>query len=96
MIFGYFGAPAMGLMGAGYGTVAARVLRVLMSLAVLYVKSPVLVLRTTDFAFTRAILRKYLNITAPIIAGSLMWSGGIFTYQLIMGGWVKLSWQPWP
>lgn len=85
MIFGYFGAPAMGLMGAGYGTVAARVLRVLMSLAVLYVKSPVLVLRTTDFAFTRAILRKYLNITAPIIAGSLMWSGGIFTYQLIMG-----------
>lgn len=56
-----------------------------MSLAVLYVKSPVLVLRTTDFAFTRAILRKYLNITAPIIAGSLMWSGGIFTYQLIMG-----------
>lgn len=85
LIFGYFGAPALGLMGAGYGTVAARVIRVLSSLVVIHVSSKVLILSAADFKFTRSILAKYLNITAPIIAGSLMWSGGIFTYQLIMG-----------
>ncbi|SKA57240.1 MATE family efflux transporter [Enterovibrio nigricans] len=85
LIFGYFGAPALGLTGAAYGTVAARLLRVIISLLVIQLYNPMLILRPRDFSFRRSTLVKYFNITAPIIAGSLIWSGGIFTYQLIMG-----------
>ncbi|WP_394209999.1 MATE family efflux transporter [Enterovibrio calviensis] len=85
LIFGYLGLPAMGLMGAGLGTVIARVLRVFMSVAVIYYLSPPLILGLRDFSFSSRIFNRYLTITLPIIAGSLMWSGGIFVYQLIMG-----------
>ncbi|WP_232313224.1 MATE family efflux transporter [Enterovibrio coralii] len=57
----------------------------IISMLVIQLFNPVLILRPQDFAFRRTTLSKYLNITAPIIAGSLLWSGGIFTYQLIMG-----------
>ncbi|WP_407330641.1 MATE family efflux transporter [Enterovibrio sp. 27052020O] len=85
LIFGYFGLPEMGLMGAGLGTVIARVVRVIMSVAVIYFFNPVLVLRGSDFSFTQRTFRRYMKVTMPIIAGSLMWSGGIFVYQVIMG-----------
>ncbi|WP_028025243.1 MATE family efflux transporter [Enterovibrio calviensis] len=85
LIFGHLGFPEMGLIGAGIGTLSARILRVVISLITIYVSTPVLILTRKDFAFRSSTLSRYLNITAPIIAGSLMWSGGIFTYQLIMG-----------
>ncbi|MGF1769204.1 MATE family efflux transporter [Enterovibrio makurazakiensis] len=85
LIFGYFGMPEMGLMGAGVGTLSARVLRVVLSVLTIHFFNPVLILKPKDFVFSLNTVKRYLNITAPIIAGSLMWSGGIFTYQLIMG-----------
>ncbi|MGF1705053.1 MATE family efflux transporter [Enterovibrio baiacu] len=85
LIFGLLGLPEMGLLGAAIGTLSARTLRVVISLCALHFLTPVLILTPKDFAFRASTVTRYLNITAPIIAGSLMWSGGIFTYQLIMG-----------
>ncbi len=85
LIFGHFGLPVMGLEGAGWGTVIARLFRVFMSLFVIGIFDKVLILGPSDFRFRKSTFQIYANVTAPVIAGSLIWSGGIFTYQLIMG-----------
>ncbi len=85
LIFGHLGLPAMGLIGAGWGTVIARITRLILSVYVIGAFHKVLILRVADFRFNRSTVLKYLHITTPVIAGSLIWSGGIFTYQLIMG-----------
>lgn len=85
LIFGHFGLPAMGLAGAGWGTVIARLFRVVLSLLVIIFYNKVLILGPADFRFRKSTFQKYVNVTAPVIVGSLIWSGGIFTYQLIMG-----------
>ncbi|MGR5145887.1 MATE family efflux transporter [Photobacterium alginatilyticum] len=95
LIFGHLGAPALGLIGAGVGTVIARSIRVVILLVVIYRFYPVLAFGISHLisAFHQKIVKRYFEISLPIIAGSLIWSGGMFTYHLLLGriGEVELA-----
>lgn len=87
LIFGHFGAPALGLVGAGIGSVIARFVRLVAVIAIIYLKFPVLALRWLNVvnAFERTVLSKFFTITYPIVVGTFIWCAGIFTFHLILG-----------
>ncbi len=86
LIFGNWGAPQLGLAGAGIATVTARVFRVLLVFMVIYKWMPVLRLSLSHLAAVRqrSLVSKYLDITLPIAINSLIWSVGIFSLQVII------------
>ncbi|MCJ2376930.1 MATE family efflux transporter [Vibrio sp. ZSDZ34] len=87
LIFGHFGLPALGLIGAGIGSVIARTLRLVTAIIILYRGFPELAIRPQHFAnaFNRVMLSKFLTVTYPIIVGSFIWCAGIFTFHIILG-----------
>ncbi|GAL17783.1 Na+ driven multidrug efflux pump [Vibrio maritimus] len=87
LIFGYLGLPAMGLIGAGIGSVIARLIRLFLVLAIIYRYFPSLALRWKNVveAFESSMVRKFFTITYPIMAGTVIWCAGIFTFNIILG-----------
>ena len=86
LIFGYFGFPKLGVMGAAAGTVAARIVEFIIVL--IYDK------KFNDvFTFHLKYLKiknkglesDFLKISAPVIANELMWGLGLSTMTAITG-----------
>lgn len=83
-IFGHFGAPALGAVGAGVGTLIARILEVLF-LGVLVFKGrkghadvrPVRLHR-----FDPEGIRRYFKIALPIITAETLWSFGQLLFAI--------------
>ena len=87
LIFGHFGAPQLGLLGAGIGTVMARGIRLTIALITIYVRYPILILNRLHFtlALKRELVAAFTRITYPIVIGTFIWCAGIFTFHLILG-----------
>ena len=86
LIFGYFGFPKLGVVGAAAGTVAARIVEFIIVL--IYDK------KFNDvFTFHLKYLKiknkglesDFLKISAPVIANELMWGLGLSTMTAIIG-----------
>ena len=87
LIFGLWGLPALGLIGAAWGTLAARLLSTLLFFLYIYNQQPYLMLSAKIFkqSFRWAKHATFLKISLPIIAGEFIWSGGVFLYHAIYG-----------
>lgn len=87
LIFGHFGLPAMGLIGAGIGSVIARSIRLIVVLVIIYRYFPVLALRWQNIidAVEPKMVRKFVTITYPIMGGTVIWCAGIFAFNIILG-----------
>ena len=90
LIFGHWGAPAMGLMGSGWATLVARILMAaLMALYVLRAER----LRPYREAATHwlrpdpAAVRRLLALGAPI-GVQMMFEMGAFSFSALMIGWL--------
>jgi putative MATE family efflux protein len=70
LIFGNFGLPRLGVQGAAIATVIARLLEVVMLLTYLYGsrEHPLAASRRELFSFDRALTRKALATTLPVLA----------------------------
>lgn len=75
-IFGKFGAPALGVVGAGIGTLIARTIEIVMlSWMIRYGKASVADVRPLElFRFHRNRMGRYFSIALPIIAAETQWS----------------------
>lgn len=75
-IFGKFGAPALGLVGAAIGTLIARALEIaLLSWMVWFSKSGGTDIRPLDlFQLHTGRMKRYFRIALPIIAAETQWS----------------------
>lgn len=88
LIFGHWGFPSLGVRGAAYATVIARVLEtVLIVLALYLAKLPYRFLSWNDFisCLSRKEFKRMIKPTFPIMLGELTWSAGIMTYYIIYG-----------
>ncbi|MGX9521599.1 MATE family efflux transporter [Vibrio mediterranei] len=87
LIFGHFGAPELGLLGAGIGSVIARSIRLIAVITIIYYRYPVLAIRLEHIsnAFKPVLVGKFFAITYPIVVGTFIWCAGIFTFHLILG-----------
>lgn len=86
LIFGLFGAPALGVVGAAIGTLLARVMEFV--IVVIYDQ------KLNDvFCFhweylwrkSSALWKDFLTYSAPVVANELMWGLGMSTMAAILG-----------
>lgn len=83
LIFGLFFAPAMGIAGAAWATVAATAVQMLWS--VLYTTVKIKPIRIHLFKKHPDLTRQFWNKTTPILCNELIWGGGFTMYSVIMG-----------
>ena len=84
LIFGNFGLPRIGIVGAGIATVVARLVECCVILAITYGKKLPAAARLSEmFGFSRAFLKSFLVVSLPVVGNEMLWSLGISTYNAI-------------
>ncbi len=85
LIFGKFGAPALGVTGAAIATLASRVVEFAVA-AVFALRNRRLPLRwSCIFRPGKTILRSFIRYSAPVVGNEAMWSVGTSMLTVIMG-----------
>jgi putative MATE family efflux protein len=87
LIFGKFGLPAMGIVGAAVATVISGVIEIAMLYGYLYYKKHPLAFSLSDVleGVSWQKLLRFLKLSVPTTFNFLTWSGGLFVYYAIMG-----------
>ncbi|MFP4177617.1 MAG: MATE family efflux transporter [Acholeplasmataceae bacterium] len=81
LIFGWFGFPALGIIGAAIATLIARVLELLLSLILLIRKGSAFSTRIRDlFKVKRSVLSRILLMALPLTLNEGLWSLGQTTF----------------
>lgn len=86
LIFGKFGAPELGVVGAAIATLIARIVETSSLLIIVYKKKgPAAAPLKELFAFNLEFIRKYFKTVSPVIANEFMWGLGVTIYSLVYG-----------
>ncbi len=86
LIFGHFGAPELGAVGAAIATLTARIVESGAILAVVYgTRSPIAGRFGEMFGYSRAFIRQFVGTASPVIANEFMWGLGTTMYSLAYG-----------
>lgn len=86
LIFGKLGMPALGVAGAAYATLIARVFECLAVLIIIrIIKSPLVCFLKEMFSFNKHIISQFMTNSIPVIANELMWGLGITVYSMAYG-----------
>lgn len=86
LIYGNFGAPALGVKGAAIATLAARVLEVIVLLSYVYIKNGPPAIKPREFLWVdKSILKLYFTKSFPVILNELMWGLGTTIYSVVYG-----------
>lgn len=86
LIFGKFGAPALGVVGAAIATLIARVVETFALVCVIYGGKSALACSVREmFGYTGIFIRKFFATTAPVIANEFTWGLGVTMYSLVYG-----------
>lgn len=86
LIFGNFGAPTLGIVGAAIATLIARIIELLFLLKIIYKNRGPLAGKINEFIdINRAYLKKFFNTALPVILNELFWSLGITMYSVAYG-----------
>lgn len=87
LIFGHFGFPALGVEGAAWGTLLARLLQLFAIWATLAWSRHLFALRWRHVAFLRdkAASRYFLRFAFPVMLNHALWAVGNSTYHIATG-----------
>jgi putative MATE family efflux protein len=86
LIFGKFGAPQLGVAGAAYATLIARILETTIILALTYLRKLPAAIRLSDIlVFPKDLFVKYIKRVLPVVLQSVGWSAGFSMYAVIYG-----------
>ncbi len=86
LIYGYLGAPAMGVRGAAIATVIARGLECILLLMVVYSRDLPAAGRLKEmFVYHKPFFAKYMKTVLPVIGNELMWAFGVTMYDVVYG-----------
>ena len=92
LIFGNFGAPALGVRGAAYATLASRILMMGSLLAVIVRRERSMVPRLVDTPFGLDLARVWRLVVLGLPAGSQMvLEVGVFATASALAGWVSAN-----
>lgn len=84
LIFGKFGLPKMGVEGAAYSTLAARLIEVTLVLMLSYgLRTPAAARLRELFNFNLPFLGRVLRTTMPAVYNEIIWSFGVTSYNAI-------------
>lgn len=86
LIYGRFGAPRLGVVGAAIGTLAARIVECVVLILFLLLKEKNLKLRPGDYFHPSAVLaRDYLKTTIPMVFVQGLWGVNTALQTVILG-----------
>lgn len=86
LIFGEFGFPQMGVVGAALATLIARVAELLALLYVVYGRESVIGGSIREmFGYSSAFLCKFFVTASPVIINEFIWGLGVTMYSLVYG-----------
>jgi putative MATE family efflux protein len=86
LIYGKFGAPAMGIKGSATATLCARILELAMALTYAFAFDKTLKIRLRYILKTDMhLLRDFLRYSAPVVANETMWGIGISMQSVVIG-----------
>jgi putative MATE family efflux protein len=86
LIFGKFGFPALGVVGAALATLIARILECLAAAFFVFRIDKRIALRFRDlFRLDRFLGFSLLKYGAPVVAGDIVWAANSFAYTAIVG-----------
>lgn len=84
LIFGLFGVPALGVVGAAWATVGARLLElILLITGMIRRRSPNWGPLRAYLHFPRGFFSRYLHTAGPVLANEVVWSLGITALQAL-------------
>lgn len=85
-IFGHFGAPALGVVGAALATLIARILEMTLILLTVYAgKTPLACHVRELFGYSKEFLIQFVRTSAPVICNEFMWGLGTTIYSMAYG-----------
>ena len=86
LIYGHFGLPRLGVTGAAIGTLAARIVELLLLICFLKKKEKILHLKFSDYLhLDRIFLKDYFQISLPIIFLQSLWGVNTALQTAILG-----------
>ena len=86
LIFGLWGAPALGLTGAAIATVLARLIEMLIILIAVYRKNMIGAAGFSELTgWKRGFIKEYFNKVAPVLFNEIAWSVGTSLYMVAFG-----------
>lgn len=86
LIFGKFGAPALGIYGAAYATVISRVAAMLIVLVyVIFFEKSVRLRFSRMLKIRRSLVRDFAKYSAPVVVNETVWALGINAHSAILG-----------
>lgn len=85
-IFGKFGVPAMGVVGAAIATTITRILEMVITFVFLAAYSSDLLMRIHDFkGITVDFLRRFSLTSMPVVLNEFLWGLGTCLYSFVYG-----------
>ncbi|MCI9068943.1 MAG: MATE family efflux transporter, partial [Lachnospiraceae bacterium] len=86
LIFGHFGAPALGVTGAAIATFTARIVEMASIFIYVYGWKTELAARFSEFfGYSSSLLKEYIRTSLPVIGNEFMWGLGVTMYSLAYG-----------
>lgn len=86
LIFGNFGAPALGAVGAAIATLIARIVECTAIITVTYyTRSPIACRVKELFGYSKTFLLQFASTCTPVIANEFIWGLGTTMYSLAYG-----------
>ncbi|HXS17584.1 MAG TPA: MATE family efflux transporter, partial [Polyangiaceae bacterium] len=87
LIFGNWGCPELGVVGAAWGTLTARAVHVVLLVVHVFLWERRVAITLSDLraAWQWPRLRAFLDIALPLVANHIIWGAGVFAFQLLYG-----------
>ncbi|WP_311567439.1 MATE family efflux transporter [Photobacterium arenosum] len=87
LIFGLWGLPELGVLGAGIGTIISRLLQTALLFWVVARRYPHLLPERFHWvdAVKRHHLRRYFKVAMPMFVHDTGWAGGLLVYNVLVG-----------
>ena len=86
LIFGHFGAPELGIVGAAIGTLTSRIMEIIVLIFYIKKKDKKLQIRLSDyFSLDKQLAKDYARITAPMVFTQGLWGVNTALQTAILG-----------